>query len=56
MQHQQQRYRLTHGISREQFDRLQFAYKKAVSECAYVRTLEKLLDRERQANAQRNES
>ncbi|KAK9845502.1 hypothetical protein WJX81_008026 [Elliptochloris bilobata] len=42
---------LVEAIKREemQFDRLQFAYKKAISEAAYVRTLEKLLERERQA-------
>lgn len=36
-----------------QFDRLHFAYQKAVGEAAYVRTLEKLLERERQANRER---
>ena len=36
-----------------QFDRLHFAYQKAVGETAYVRTLEKMLERERQANRER---
>ena len=36
-----------------QFDRLHFAYQKAVSEAAYVRTLVKLLELERQANRER---
>lgn len=35
----------------KQFDRLHFAYKKASSDAAYARTMEKLLQRERAKNS-----
>lgn len=35
----------------KQFDRLHFAYKKAESDAAYARTMEKLLQRERAKNS-----
>jgi hypothetical protein len=36
---------------RAQFDRLHFAYQKTINDNAYIRTLKKMLERERQANA-----
>lgn len=42
---------LTPFLSCAQFDRLHFAYHKTISDTAYNRTMEKLLERERQANA-----
>ena len=38
--------------TRAQFDRLHFAYQKTINDNAYIRTLKKMLERERQASAQ----
>ncbi len=42
---------VTRARTRAQFDRLHFAYQKTINDNAYIRTLKKMLERERQANA-----